>query len=223
GAALHRADMGAWPVPPGEPVLARAGNVLRFTGRRQGCRALIGFAGGIAVPPALGSRSTCLAAGFGGAAGRPLQAGDRLALHERPAQRPAWRQAGAHAHGGALRVVLGPQDDHFLAEEVRAFLDSAYELREDSDRTGCRLRGRRLAHRGPAEIVTDGMLPGCIQVPPDGVPIVMGPDGPTTGGYPKIAAVIAADVPRLGQLAPGDAVRFRAVTPEEAVRALEVP
>jgi allophanate hydrolase subunit 2 len=106
---------------------------------------------------------------------------------------------------------------------VRAFLESAYEARPESDRVGCRLRGHRLSHHGAAEIVSDGMIPGCIQVPPDGQPIVMGPDGPTTGGYPKIAVVIGADLRRLGQLAPGDTVRFRAVLPSEALRALEVP
>lgn len=223
GAALERADMGAWPVPPGEPVLARAGNVLRFTGRRAGCRALVAFAGGIAVPEVLGSRATDLLAGFGGLDGRPLQIRDRFALYEAAGTQRAPRRARPQPlEAGPLRVILGPQEEAFDPAEVRAFLESAYEVRPEADRVGCRLRGRRLAHRGPAEIVSDGIVPGCIQVPPDGEPIVMGPDGPTTGGYPKIATVIGADMRRLGQLAPGDTVRFRAVTPDEAVRALEV-
>lgn len=221
GAALERADIGGWPVPPGEPVLARAGNVLRLGERRRGCRAYLAFAGGIAVPEALGSRSTDMAGGFGGLGGRALRAGDRLPLGDARLLSRAPRRVAVPSGEGPLRVVLGPQEDAFAAEEVRGFLDSAYEVRPDSDRVGCRLRGRRLVHRGAGEITTDGMLPGCIQVPPDGAPIVMGPDGPTTGGYPKIAVVIGADLWRLGQLVPGDTVRFRAVSAEEAARALE--
>jgi KipI family sensor histidine kinase inhibitor len=224
GATLERSDLGPWPVPLGAAVLARPGNVLRFAGRREGCRAVIAFEGGIAAPQVLGSRSTDLSAGFGGIGGRPLQGGDRLALLQPSDGARAPRSPGPRPKGaGPLRVILGPQDDAFHPDEVGAFLASEYRVRPESDRVGCRLAGRRLAHRGAAEIVSDGMLPGCIQVPPDGQPIVMGPDGPTTGGYPKIAAVIGADLRRLGQLAPGDAVRFRAVTAEEALRAREDP
>jgi allophanate hydrolase subunit 2 len=117
--------------------------------------------------------------------------------------------------------MAGPQSDAFDEEARRALLGSTFTVRPESDRVGCRLAGLALVHGGPREIVSDGMLPGCIQVPPDGQPIVMGPDGPTTGGYPKIAVVIGADLPRLAQLAPGETVRFREVTPAEAVRALE--
>ena len=122
----------------------------------------------------------------------------------------------------AVRVVLGPQDDHFGPEALAAFLGEAYALAAESDRVGCRLQGPRLYHRGAAEIVTDGMVPGCVQVPPDGQPIVMGADGPTTGGYPKIATVIGADLWRIGQIAPGDVIRFRAVAIDEALSALGV-
>jgi biotin-dependent carboxylase-like uncharacterized protein len=224
GATLERADLGLWPVPMGEAVLARAGNVLRFTGRRRGCRAYVALDGGLAVPDVLASRATDLAAGFGGFDGRALRAGDRLAVgagapaHPRvitPGPQPA--DAGAE-----LRVLAGPQVGAFDPAVWRAFLGSDYEVRAESDRVGCRLRGPGLAHRASAEIVSDGMLPGCVQVPPDGQPIVMGPDGPTTGGYPKIAVVIGADLWRLGQLAPGEMVRFREVTAADAVRAREV-
>jgi allophanate hydrolase subunit 2 len=119
-----------------------------------------------------------------------------------------------------VRVILGPQEDYFRPEAVALFLDETYTLAPESDRVGCRLRGPRLAHRGPAEIVTDGMVPGCIQVPPDGQPIVMMAGGPTTGGYPKIATVLSADLPALAQLLPGEGrVRFRAVSIEEAQEA----
>jgi allophanate hydrolase subunit 2 len=116
-----------------------------------------------------------------------------------------------------VRVVLGPQDERFGAREVRTFFASEWGVTGTSDRVGCRLAGPRLAHDGPAEIATDGLVPGCIQVPPDGQPIVALAGGPTTGGYPKIATVVTADLPLLAQLVPGaDALRFVAVSIEEA-------
>jgi KipI family sensor histidine kinase inhibitor len=244
---LQRDDLGAWPVPPDAPVLARAGNVLSFGGRRAGCRAYVGLAGGIDVPVMLGSRSTDLAAGFGGIDGRALRAGDLLCLvrqgtggsggtGESPPLEERARMAArlhyveprqrdlamlgphsARVEDVTVRVVLGPQDDHFPSHALTALLGEAYALAPESDRVGCRLRGPRLEHRGAAEIVTDGMVPGCIQVPPDGQPIVMMAGGPTTGGYPKIATVVSADLPALAQLLPGEGrVRFRAVSVEEA-------
>jgi KipI family sensor histidine kinase inhibitor len=216
GAVLHRPDLGAWPVPLGEEFLARAGNVLAFTGRRSGCRASLAAAGGLAVSPVLGSRATDLGAGFGGVAGRSLRVGDRLAVGaERGARRPS--RPAAPAGEVCVRVILGPQDDHFTADVIERFLSAAWELGAASDRVGCRLTGPRLTHRAAAEIVTDGMLPGCVQVPPDGQPIVMMADAPTTGGYPKIATVITADQPLLAQLVPGASrVRFAAISVEEA-------
>jgi KipI family sensor histidine kinase inhibitor len=233
---LQRDDLGAWPVSPHAPVLARAGNVLSFGGRRAGCRAYVGLAGGIDVPVMLGSRSTDLAAGFGGIDGRALRAGDLVCLGRRAAGgsggagEPPQLEERARIHSArayddranvvTARVVLGPQDDHFPAPALAAFLGEAYALAPESDRVGCRLRGPCLEHRGAAEIVTDGMVPGCIQVPPDGQPIVMMAGGPTTGGYPKIATVVSADLPALAQLLPGEGrVRFRAVSVEEAQEA----
>lgn len=224
GAQLERADLGNWPVPLGEPVLARPGNVLRFTGRRSGCRAYVAFAGGLDVPAVLGSRATDLAAGLGGLQGRALRAGDRLRLLAAP---PASRRPESTRRSSALpedvtvlRVVAGPQDDLFGAEAWTTLRQATYRVQPASDRTGCRLSGPRLP-APPGEFVSDGMLPGSIQVPPDGQPIAMGPDGPTTGGYPKIATVIGADLPLLGQLAPGDRVRVHVVTVDEARRALD--
>jgi antagonist of KipI len=219
-AVLHRDDLGTWPVPPGAPVLARAGNVLTFGARRSGSRAYVAFAGGIDVPLVLGSRSTDLTAGFGGLAGRALRGGDLIALG-RPIPGASAGDAPTDAVMATgdvtVRVVLGPQDDHFGPEALAAFLGETYLLAAESDRVGCRLQGARLAHRGAAEIVTDGMVPGCVQVPPDGQPIVMMAGGPTTGGYPKIATVVSTDLPALAQLLPGEGrVRFRAVSIEEA-------
>jgi KipI family sensor histidine kinase inhibitor len=224
GAVLHRADLGAWRVPVGVRVRARAGNVLALEGRRHGCRAYVALGGGIDVPLVLGSRSTDLPGGFGGLDGRGLRAGDRIGAGRIAVPLPAETPApGSCAKDDltTLRVVPGPQDDHFTPEATRRFLSAEYQVQATSDRVGWRLQGPALAHAGPSEIASDGMVAGCVQVPPDGQPIVMGPDGPTTGGYPKIATVITADRERLAQLLPGHArVRFEAVTVEQALRAM---
>jgi KipI family sensor histidine kinase inhibitor len=216
GAVLERADLGAWPVPAGRGVLARPGNVLRFTGRRSGCRAYVALAGGIDVPPVLGSRSTDLPSAFGGVRGRALAAGDRLGVARAAGGAEATGpKPGAFPSRTSVRVVLGPQADHFDEGTIARFLGSSWRVGATSDRVGCRLEGEPLRHLGPAEILSDGMVPGSIQVPPDGRPIVMAADGPTTGGYPKIATVLTADLPLLAQLVPGEGeVRFEAVPVE---------
>ena len=221
GAVLHREDLGSWPIPPGTAVLARPGNRLSFTGRRVGCRAYLALAGGIDVPLVLGSRATDLGAGFGGLGGRALRAGDRLdtaAARRDPAREAAAPfRAGQGARPPTLRVVLGPQDDHFTGESVARFLSGEYRVTAASDRVGCRLMGSRLDHARGGEIPSDGMVPGSVQVPPDGQPIVATADGPTTGGYPKVATVVAADLPLLAQLLPGEgALRFTAVSVADA-------
>ncbi len=217
GAVLERADLGPWPVPFGASVLARPGNVLRFTGRRSGCRAYVALQGGIDVPQVLGSRATDLPSAFGGFAGRGLRAGDLIA--------PGAARGGAAARvprpergasRATARVVMGPQADHFDPETVARFLSTAWRIGSTADRVGCRLEGEPLRHAGLPEILSDGMVPGSIQVPPDGLPIVMAADGPTTGGYPKIATVVTADLPLLAQLVPGEGtVRFEPVPVED--------
>jgi KipI family sensor histidine kinase inhibitor len=217
GAVLRRADLGDWPVPLGTAVLARPDNVLLFTGRQAGARAYVAFAGGIEVPRVGGSRATDLAGGFGGIEGRALRGGDFLAvgLPREPRAETGWKPPEARV---VCRVVLGPQYDHFPPGEVERFLRETFRVGTTSDRTGCRLEGPRLAAR-EGEITTDGMVPGCVQVPPDGKPIVMLADAPTTGGYPKIATVVKADLAKLAQLVPGEGeVRFSAVSVEEAQR-----
>jgi antagonist of KipI len=213
GVVLDRDDLGAWPVPRGAGILARPGNVLRFTGRRSGCRAYLALGGGIDVPLVLGSRSTDLHSGFGGFAGRALRAGDRLVVAPRSgASSPIDAPPFSPAARTTVRVVLGPQADRFDAQTLARFLADRWRVGAASDRMGCRLDGEPLRHLGPAEILSDGMVPGSIQVPPDGKPIVMAADGPTTGGYPKIATVVSADLPLLGQLVPGEGtVGFEAV------------
>ena len=216
GAVLERADLGDWPLPRGASVLARPGNRLRFTGRRDGCRAYLALRGGIDVPPVLGSRSTDLASGFGGLEGRALRAGDRIAVLPASGAEPVHSHAVPRAGSVRVRVVLGPQEHHFSGDAVARFLKDAWRVGATSDRIGLRLEGERLRHHGASEILSDGLVPGSIQVPPDGKPIVMLADGPTTGGYPKIATVLTADLPLLAQLVPGEGeVRFEPVSLDE--------
>jgi biotin-dependent carboxylase-like uncharacterized protein len=164
----------------------------------------------------MGSRSTFLPAGFGGFQGRALQAGDVLATGE------GWREVRllralppVSPAGASLRVVAGPQAGQFDDSGLAAFFCGRYRVEAASDRRGLRLRGAAVSHRRP-ELPSQGVLPGAVQVPPDGQPIILGWDGPVTGGYPVIAGVIAADWPRLAQLQPGDAVQFVTIEVEAA-------
>jgi allophanate hydrolase subunit 2 len=173
----------------------------------------------------LGSRATSLVGGFGGHAGRALAAGDRLAMPAaalrrravpNPGRAPELAPSGGAVEPAAVRVlpgpaVAGPQDALF-----RAFLEAGWLVRPDSDRRGIRLEGPELDPGGPADRPSSGMLPGAIQLPPSRQPIVLMPDGGTTGGYPVVAVVCAADLGRLGQLAPGSIVRFEPIGLEEA-------
>lgn len=200
-AVLERSDLGAWPVPGGLPVQARPGNVLRFGEPRRGCRAYLALAGGVDTALVLGSRASDVKAGLGPP---PLRAGDWLGLGDGsgPGGQPPPAAVPVDDEV-VLRVVLGPQADVFAGTDVAAFLEASWTLGLESDRFGARLDGPRLRPLGAGEIPSDGLVPGCVQVPPDGRPIVALAEGPTTGGYPKIATVVAVDVARLAQLVPG--------------------
>ncbi|MEJ5308481.1 MAG: biotin-dependent carboxyltransferase family protein [Anaerolineae bacterium] len=221
--------VGALPVPTWHALYVRAGQIVTFGTRRNGARAYLAVSGGIALPPFLGSQATYLPGGFGGLDGRALRAGDRLPLGPAAICNPAqaagrvWpvERRPPYTPQPTVRVVLGPQDDYFTPEGLATFLNSAYQLTPEADRMGVRLQGSPIAHRGPTGIVSDGVVAGSIQVPPDGQPIVMLADHQTTGGYPKIATVVRADLPLLAQCLPGDRVSFAAVTVAEAQHACE--
>ncbi len=201
------------PAPPWRAYEVAPGGIVRFGATREGARGYLGIHGGIAVPPFLGSASTHLPSGLGGFGGRALRRGDRLEIGGSPAggietdpvriRRIVFRST--------LRVVGGPQEGWFTAAARRAFFEGEFVVGESSDRTGVRLVGPSLAIEPARSLATEGVLPGQVQVTPDGRAIILGVDGPTTGGYPKIAAVIAADLPALGQLRPRDRVRFERV------------
>ncbi|HEY7140670.1 MAG TPA: biotin-dependent carboxyltransferase family protein [Methylomirabilota bacterium] len=206
-------------------VRARPGDLLGFQMASAGCRAYLAVAGGIDVPLALGSRATYLRGRLGGLGGRALQKGDALALGPSlgaaregrtvpPALRPAYPAERE------CRVILGPQDDRFTPEGIRAFLEGPYDVTPQADRMGYRLKGPEIAHACGHDIVSDGIPLGGIQVPGEGQPIVLLVDRQTTGGYTKIATVIGVDIGAIGQTRPGHRIRFRRVTLEEAHAAL---
>lgn len=195
----------------------RKGEVVRFGFGGEGARAYLAVAGGLDVPPVLGSRSTHLAAGLGGLEGRALRPGDLLRVGRpwgpRPPVMPRSLEALAPiVFRKTLRVVRGLQDAWFAWASFAAFLHARWEVTDALDRMGIRLRGPRLKLETPRELLTEGAPLGAIQIPEDGQPILLGVEHQTTGGYPKIANVIAADLPALGQLTPRDPVRFEEVS-----------
>jgi biotin-dependent carboxylase-like uncharacterized protein len=209
---------GATRLPPLQSVRLRQGEVLRVGSLSGSAVGYLAVEGGFDVAPVLGSQSTYARAGLGGFAGRPLRAGDLLPLRQAHARDRAESMFPALdlAPPQRIRVVLGPQDDHFTARGRRTFLESIYTVSPASDRMGMRLEGATLEHSDGFNIVSDGVAPGSIQVPGNGLPIVLLADRQTTGGYPKIATVIAADLPALGRLAPGARLAFAAVSVTEA-------
>ena len=224
-------------VPPNRAFAVAPGSRLTFGRRLRGTRAYVAVAGGIAVTPVFASRATHVGSRMGGLDGRALEAGDRLPLGERagghiergvrlPPSRAALRRTGqpdfrpvpdGHAR---VRVLPGPQDDYFAGDALRVLQASPYTIGQDSDRMGFRLEGARLRHSRGADIISDATPMGAVQVPASGLPILLMADRQTTGGYPKIATVITADLGLAGQLGPGDTITFAVCSPGEALAAL---
>ncbi len=197
--------------------------MLQLSAADSGC-AYLAVAGGLAVEAAFESRSSYWRAGLSGVLGRPFLPGDGLPCGDTDMDDPReWRYPTPwEPHAGPIRTVLGPQDDHFAPEAMARFFAQEWEATPAQDRMGLRFQGEVLTHRSPAaaDIVSDGVAPGAIQVPANGQPIVLLADGQTVGGYPKIATVINADLPRLAHLRPGTRVRFEPVTLAQAHHAL---
>ena len=187
----------------------RAGETVRFGATRSGARAYLAVRGGFAVPRTMGSASVHVMTGVGG---RPLRAGDLLAIGDASTGRPRAGSPPPFAAAGPLRVTAGPQADRFAGELYAA----PYTVSEESNRMGLRLRGPAIPSP-PGGMLTEGTPLGAVQVPPEGQPIILFVEHQTTGGYPKPANVISADFWRLGQLRPRDQVRFEQVTIEQAL------
>ena len=223
-AALTGADMGAFlnnqAILPNQRFVISPGSELRLDRARHGLRAYLAVAGGIDVPLVLGSRSTFLPGGFGGYQGRALRGGDVLVIGDLNS-RQRWPADFLQGDKKRIRILPGPQIADFADAALTTLTARAYRVSADSNRMGIRLVGDTLPYRGQ-ELASQGVLPGAIQVPPDGQPIILGWDGPVTGGYPVIAGVISADLSRLAQLCPGDAACFEFVTRLQAVEAWRV-
>ncbi len=203
--------------------LLNRGQVLRVGMIEGASTAYVSVAGGFALPLFMGSLSTYARAGVGGFQGRKLAAGDSLPLVRALAPPGDERKlAQPFDYGkGPVRIVWGPQEDHFSDSGRRTFIESDYRVSKEADRMGIRFEGPTIEHavsvdKGGADIISDGIAPGAIQVPGAGLPIVLLSDRQTVGGYPKIATVASVDLPRLGRLLPGQSVRFTAITVDEA-------
>jgi antagonist of KipI len=209
--------------PRSATLTVNVGDMVKVGAARSGVRGYVAFSGGIDVPLVMGSRSTYIRGGLGGLEGRPLRRGDRLALFGTPlprCMRAESEATSAYVNEPEIRVILGPQADRFTPEGIAAFLGSPYEMLPQSDRMGARLRGARIAHAGGHDIVSDGIALGSVQVAGDGQPIILLVDRQSTGGYTKIATVCSFDIARIAQTRPGRALRFRAITIDDAHRIL---
>lgn len=202
-----------------------AGVRVRFGLRIRGTRAYLAISGGVTVTPTLGSRATHLVSGMGGFEGRALRAGDRipLGLWNRTsgyATRHVPRLVRFDSARPRIRVLPGPQTDRFASDALEALQSAPYRVGVTSDRMGFRLEGPALRHARGADIISDATPLGVLQVPASGQPILLMADRQTTGGYPKLATVISADVGVAGQLGPGDDVSFVVCSPQEAATSL---
>lgn len=205
-----------------EPFVLRAGERLRFGSRLSGARATLAVGGGFTVPPVLGSRATSLSSRIGPLGGRALRVGDVLPIGSPGAviRRHSGRRMHLPRGGARVRVMMGPHEWAFSDAAKRVFRSGRYVVTPDSNRMGYRLDGPRLDYASPISLLSDATPVGSLQVPPSGWPILLMADRQTTGGYPRIATVISADIPVAGQLAPGDWIEFEPCSRTAALDAL---
>src|SRR6266480_3805413 len=223
--------IGSTALPAGHTAFLRAGEELKFDHPQTGCRCWLAVSGGIDVPLVLGSRSTDLRASFAGFEGRALRDGDAIRLGARPespipatieispwsAPKP-WSQTAGSAP--LLRFVRGADWARFNASTLQRFTSESFVVSPDSDRMGVRLDGPELQRENNVDLISEAVVPGTIQVPPSGQPILLLGDCQTIAGYPKIAHVITVDLGIAAQLRAGDSVRFSEVSLRDAHRVL---
>ncbi|MCA1038159.1 biotin-dependent carboxyltransferase family protein [Bacillus infantis] len=207
-------------VQSGKPITAKKGDVLSFGRMKEGCRTYLAFHGGILVPAQMGSRSTYLKGGFGGLEGRTLENNDVLPIRQSTGRfSRSWALSPSltsYLKHDKIRVMPGRQSDWFSPDAIKQFSEQEFTISADSDRMGYRLKGPSLTKAREIEMITEPVSSGTVQVPADGNPIILMAERQTTGGYPKIAQVLSADIPILAQKKPGDKIRFAAATLEEA-------
>jgi biotin-dependent carboxylase-like uncharacterized protein len=203
----------------GEPLSVGAGEVLRVGPARRGVRSYVALAGGVAVEPVLGSRSTDTLAFVGPGV---LRAGDVVPVGPAPrGPAPVDVTVGPTVGGAAtLRLLPGPRIDWFTSDALETLATSTYVVTEESNRVGLRLDGAPLTRRDGSELPSEGVVLGAVQVPPSGLPLVFLHDHPTTGGYPVAGVVPGEDLTACAQLRPGDEVRFRVSRPPDPPPAL---
>jgi biotin-dependent carboxylase-like uncharacterized protein len=217
---LDGPDGAGRPIESDRTHLLKRGQTLKVGMIDGSSTAYLAVAGGFDLPPFMGSLSTYSRAGIGGFDGRKLAAGDLLPLALAAAPGGDEKKLGApFDYGkGPIRVVWGPQDDYFSVRGKRTFTESEYRVSKEADRMGVRFDGPTIEHSKGADILSDGIGPGAIQVPGAGLPIVLLSDRQTVGGYSKIATVASVDLPRLGRAMPGQIVRFTPIEVAEAER-----
>lgn len=201
------------------------GDILEFKGCRTGSRGYIAFSSYLDVPVVMGSRSTNIKCQIGGFKGRKLLDGDYLGFRIKRRYLPYFLSRNLDLdefdqEEVTLRVVMGPQDKKFTKAGRETFLREEYTVTSEFDRMGCRLEGPFIAYKETADIISDGIALGSVQVPSHGKPIVLLADRQTTGGYAKIATVISVDIPKLVQRKTDHKIRFEAVSVEEAQQLL---
>jgi len=225
-------------VPLWRPVYVRKGSIFSFGACRTGSRAYVAVSGGFAVEEVMNSKSTYLRGGIGGFKGRALKAGDIIQCNKMPKKSEDLfiklkNKGGFHPFAAAdwyvnpasvvniknkteIRVIRGGEFDHFTPASQKQFFEQEFKITPNSDRMGYRIEGRALKAEESFELISEAVSHGTIQVPKDGNPIILLADRQTTGGYPKIAQVITADLPLIAQLKPGEKTRFKEITLEEA-------
>lgn len=217
------------PVPLGRPIIVESGDVLSFGERRKGVRCYLAWHGGIALPEVLGSQSTYLRGELGGFEGRALRKGDVLPLNA-PLRAHALETLAEDLNAmsiylpstladnprARLRVMRGPHTDLFTQEAVQNLFNSSYRIANESDRMGYRLQGPTLPVKESRQLLSEGVTLGSIQVPADGLPIVLMADRQSIGGYPKIGHVAAVDMPQLAQRMPGEDIHFEEISLAQA-------
>ena len=218
------ARLGNAAVPLAEPVEVPAGAILKCGGMKTGARSYLAVQSGFDVPAVMGSTATDVRGRFGGFEGRRLKPGDILPVasgRSTRTRRLKPRALDAVSRHDMIRVTRGAQQEWFGPEAFQFLFSCPYAISDQSDRTGLRLKGEPLRPREQSQLLTDGIPLGAMQVPQDGQPIILFVDQQTTGGYPKIANVIMADMHHVGQLRPHEQVRFQEVSVREAITLLK--
>ncbi|HIU75357.1 MAG TPA: biotin-dependent carboxyltransferase family protein [Candidatus Pelethocola excrementipullorum] len=209
------------PAPMYTAIYMNRGDILEFHSARTGSRGYVAFSSYLDIPVVMGSRSTNIRSSIGGFKGRKLQAGDYLMFRIKRRYLPFFLSRDLDLdeydqEETTLRVVMGPQEDHFTKEGIRKFLSEEFEVTSEFDRMGCRLDGPFIAYKNTSDIISDGIAFGSVQVPSHGKPIILLSDRQTTGGYAKIATVVSVDIPKLVQRKTDHKVHFKAITVQEA-------